>query len=86
MDTGNDARGGMEKDKHISHSLLDSVLRANETLALPFAELAQTLYAILSGIVDLNILICEEEFGGCGCSQQGCHPLKIASRSTARQA
>ena len=48
----NDARGGMEKEKHISHNLLDSVLHANETLALPFTELAQMLYATLSGIVD----------------------------------
>ena len=55
----------MEKDKHISHNLLDSVLCTDKTLALPFAELAQMLYATMSGIVDLNIIICEEESGGC---------------------
>ena len=42
----------MEKDKHISHNPLDTALRANETLALPFAELAQMLYITKSGIVD----------------------------------
>ena len=38
----------MEKDKHISLNLLHSELRTNETLALPFAELAQ------SGIVEFT--------------------------------
>ncbi|KAM0799450.1 hypothetical protein BDR22DRAFT_890346 [Usnea florida] len=62
---GNHTKGGMDRDRHISHNLLDGVHYTNETLALPFAELAKIIHATMSGIVDLNIIICEEESGGC---------------------
>ena len=64
----NDARGGLEKDKYIIHDLLDSVLNANGALALLLVKLAQMLRATLSGVVDLNVIIRKEEFGGRGCS------------------
>ena len=55
----------MDKGKPTLLDLLNIAPPADYTLVLPFAEVARTLGSTLSGIVDLDVLICEEQLGNC---------------------
>ena len=56
---------GMDKGKPIPNDLLKNVPCVNKPLVLPFADVVQKLGSTLSGIVDLDVLICDEQFDSC---------------------
>ncbi|KAL9065711.1 MAG: hypothetical protein Q9161_008046 [Pseudevernia consocians] len=75
------AGGGMDKGKSFSNNLFETVLCADYPPVIPFAEVIRTLGSTMSGIIDIDVLICEEQLGNCTVCDNESVPTSVLTRN-----